>query len=413
MKRKILWLSHIAPFPPIGGVLQRSHNLLIHLAQHHHIDLLSFYQAKPLLTHFKTIPSGLEQAREALSSYCNHIEFLPIISDQQKFGQPRLAFKSLFSKRGYTINWLTSDAFTQSLKKIANNYDLVHFDTISLAPFCNLLNCKTALNHHNIESQMMQRRAQQEPNLLKKAYFCQEGIKLERYERKIVPEFDLHVTCSDLDSERLRDINPLANCISVPNGVNPEFMNADYSQMGSADTLLFAGRLSAYANQAAARRLVDEIWPALTAEKSDFKLIIAGSDPGSYLDAAADIDKRITVTGFIQDIKPYFKSAGIFVCPINDGGGTRLKILDAMAMGKAVIADPISCEGLPVRDGENVLLAKTTADYVAAILELSQNPDRLRQLAVAGRALVEQHFGYNQIGANYAAKLETLIANQR
>ena len=235
MKHKILWLSHIAPFPPIGGVLQRSHNLLIQLAQHHHVDLLSFYQAKPLLTHFDDIAGGLQQAKEALTSYCDHVEFLPIASDQQKLGQQKLAFKSLFSPRGYTVDWLASQDYADALQKIATNYDLVHFDTVSLAPFRRLLNCKTVLNHHNIESQMMLRRAEQESNLLKKAYFYQEGIKLERYERKIAPEFDLHVTCSDLDSDRLREINPLANCISVPNGVNREFMAANYSQTGNPD----------------------------------------------------------------------------------------------------------------------------------------------------------------------------------
>jgi len=412
MKQRILWLSHIAPYPPIGGVLQRSHNLLIQLAQHHHVDLLSFYQATPLLTHFGDLATGLEQAKQELSIYCKHIEFFPIACDSQQLGKERLALKSLFSTDGYTVNWLASKEFAASLSEIASNYDAVHFDTVSLAPYRRLLNSITVLNHHNIESQMMLRRAEMEKNLAKKAYFYQEGVKLAHYEKKIAPNFDLHITCSDLDSRRLRELNPLAHCATVPNGVNPEFMAANYSKTGSGNTLLFAGRLSAYANQTAARRLLDDIWPALSSTSDDFRLIIAGSDPGTYITSAAEVDNRITVTGFVQDIKPYFEAAGIFVCPIDDGGGTRLKILDAMAMGKAVIAHPVACEGLPVTDGDNVLLAKSTQDYISAIQTLAGNPSLLKKIAAAGRVLVKQQFDYTHIGSTYADLLSELIASK-
>ncbi|MDF1819146.1 MAG: glycosyltransferase family 4 protein [Immundisolibacteraceae bacterium] len=413
MALRVLWLSHIVPFPPIGGVLQRSHNLLSEVAKHHQVDLISFAQRTPLITHFGDYDTGIARAKEALQEICGEVQFFPISSDWERFGMMRIAAKSLVSRNGYTMKWLESEAFKQRLGKLSDGYDIVHIDTISLAIYRSLFKGPAVLNHHNIESDMMKRRATKERHLLKRIYFKQEAGKLERYEREVCEQFDQHLTCSELDGAKLTAINEAAAVSVVPNGIHPEFMDADYLKTGESHSLLFAGRFSAYANQAAARRLVNDIWPALVKENGGerYRLTLAGSNPGDYLLSKPSFDNRILVTGFVEDIKPYFAEAGIFVCPIDDGGGTRLKILDALAMGKAVVAHPVSCEGLPLEDKKHLLFATSTHEFVSAIRVLGNDRAYALKLARDGQDVVKKQFSYSRIGQDYA-QLLSRIAGQ-
>ncbi len=396
------------PFPPIGGVLQRSHNLLVELSKHHDVDLVSFVQRQPIVTHFQSYEEGIREARKALLKHCARVDLLPIRSDWKWWGKRRLALSSLFSPNGYTVEWLADPAMHKLLNNLPHSYDVIHFDTISLAQYAPDLNGLKVLNHHNIESQMMLRRAERETSPALKLYYFQEGRKLRRYEARTADWFDLHLTCSELDGKRLQELAPRALFREVPNGVSPEFMNTDFVGSGAPSHLLFAGRFSAYANQAAARRIVDDIWPAVKQKIGDAQLTLAGSGPGTYLLRHGEENSDITVTGFVEDIKPYFRDAGIFVCPIDDGGGTRLKILDAMAMGTPVVAHPVACEGLPIIDRQHALLATTTADFVNAIISLYQD-DQLRiRLSQAARKLVEEQFSYPEIGKAYANTLSDL-----
>lgn len=405
---KILWLSHILPFPPIGGVLQRSHNLLVELSKHHEVDLVSFVQRQPIVTHFNSYEEGLQKARGILLQHCRKVELLPIRSDWKRWGKQRLALQSLFSQNGYTIEWLADPAMLNLLNSLDGDYEVIHFDTISLAQYAPLLNGLKVLNHHNIESQMMLRRAERESNPALKLYYFQEGKKLRRYETRTADWFSLHLTCSELDGQRLVEIAPGTPFREVPNGVSPEFMNTDFVGSGSPSHLLFAGRFSAYANQAAARKITDEIWPAVRDKMGGAHLTLAGSGPGPYLTRYGDENADVTVTGFVEDIKPFFQEAGIFICPIDDGGGTRLKVLDAMAMGTPVVAHPVACEGLPIVDQQHALLARTTGDFVSAIFKLVEDDQLRLRLARAARELVEKQFSYPEIGKTYAETLTNL-----
>lgn len=184
---KILWLSHLIPYPPKAGVLQRCYYLLKELGKYHEIDLMAFTQKDLLLSFYQDYDVGLSEARNALLKVVNDIEFLEIPSEESIFGKHGLAAKGLFSQGGYTMNWLRSDVFVDHLKArlSENNYDLVHFDTISLAVYRKYVKgVSVTLDHHNIESHMMLRRATKESNLFKKFYFYQEGLKIERQEKK-------------------------------------------------------------------------------------------------------------------------------------------------------------------------------------------------------------------------------------
>lgn len=402
---KILWLSHFIPYPPKGGVLQRGYHLLKQTAKHHDVHLLAFNQKDLIAPLFSDVETGINEAKTALQKFCKTIEFLPIPCDQNKFTKKALAFKSLFTKFPYTLNWLESSEFEQRLKSILSEteFDFIHFDTISLAPFKHLCgSTPCSLDHHNIESHMLYRRAGKESNILKKLYFYQEGKRLERYEKLFCPEFTFNFTCSEIDTERLLEISPTSHAHTIPNGVDTEYFKPD-SAYTKRNRLIFAGTLSWYPNIEAVNFIATKIWPEIKAQFPDIRLDIIGANPPDNIVALAKNDPAFHVHGFVDDIRPLLNEAKCYVCPIKDGGGTKLKIIDALSMGMAIIADDIACEGINVTDKKNVLFASTTEEYLTAIHSVLNNASLQNQLEQQARKLAVNEYSYDSIGMQLSA----------
>ncbi|WP_136526861.1 glycosyltransferase family 4 protein [Geomonas ferrireducens] len=406
---RILWLSHLIPYPPKAGVLLRSYNLLLQLARVHDVDLLSFVQMGYLETFYPSYESGIADTRQALSAFCKHVEFIPIPSEQRPLGKYFLAAKSLFTKKPYSINWLSSPLYSKSLSRLVaeNRYDIIHFDTISLAPyrlFCPSV--KTVLDHHNIESHMMLRRAEN-AHLLARPYYWQEGLRLRSYERKVCSHFDLHITCSELDAQRLLKVDPGLSVKVMPNGVDPLYFCP--AGRNTADkTVIFVGSMNWYPNVEAMRYFISAVWPALKREVPDAKLHVVGAHPPRSLLDLAQLDPSITFFGFVSDVRPYLEEATVYVCPITDGGGTKLKLLDAFAMGKAVVAHPIACEGINAKHGESIMLATTAEEFVSRIRELFADASLRGVIGGNARKLVLSQYAYDSIGRDLCESYERL-----
>jgi glycosyltransferase involved in cell wall biosynthesis len=138
---------------------------------------------------------------------------------------------------------------------------------------------------------------------------------------------------------------------------------------------------------------------------------VIGGNPPPSLSALAVRDKDFRVHGFVPDVRPYISSAALYVCPIMDGGGTKLKILDALAMGKPIVAHPIACEGIAVREGHDVMFAREPDDFVHCIVTLLRDPQRRRQMSANARSLAESSYSYTLIGRKLAGDLEKLQAS--
>jgi glycosyltransferase involved in cell wall biosynthesis len=399
-KKKVLWLSHLIPFPPKGGVLQRSYNMIRELSKYHEVFLICFVQPKLLETCFESTEKGMEESKIALLEFC-------------KLGSYRLALKGLFSNLGYTCNWLLTNEALSQIENYSTQYDIdfVHYDTISLAPYKQVLkNLPDALDHHNIESHMMLRRSENSPNLLIKLYCYLEGKKLEKYEKTMCPTFNLNITCSTLDTDRLQKIVQCERIETIPNGVDLSKKTASIERIIDKSNLnfIFIGRLSAYTNAKAADDLVRNIWPLLRSEFPCSKLTIIGSGPSAFLIAQSATDKRLEVTGFVDDISPYLQEAHIYLCPITDGGGTKLKALDALAEKIPLIAHPIACEGIDTIDNVSVVYAKTPEDYVKSTLKL-MDQNFYTEIANNGRSLIETQYSYSILGKEFASLIDETL----
>ncbi len=407
---QILWISHAIPYPPKAGFLLRAYNLLREVARYHTVDLVAFVQEPWLKTIFHDVDTGVTESRAALSSICREVHFLPIDSMIGSYGRYRTALRALYTGRSYTTSWLDQPNAAQLIGQLANShrYDLVHFDTIGLAPYLDLAgSAVTTLGHHNIESHLFTRRSQTEQNLFKRLYYAREGRLLSDYEKKMASRVTANITCSALDSDRLRELAPDVTAYCVPNGVDCSFFQPQ-PETEHEKSLLFLGTLNWHPNVDAMMFFLDEVWELLRQAVPDVKLHIVGANAPRKLTELAARKAGVRMHGFVDDVRPYFAQAQIFVCPIMDGGGTKLKLLDAFAMGKAVIAHPIALEGIDAVPGTHVEIAETPSDFVRVIKELLDDPARRAALGANARQLVEDQYSFAAIGKSFASLLADL-----
>lgn len=401
---KILWLSHFIPYPPKGGVLQRGYHLLRQTAKYHDVHLLAFNQKDLIAPLFDSVEQGVAEAEQHLAEFCKSIQFVDLPCDDSPWSKRWLAIKSLFTAAPYTMNWLLSDDYTEQVKQLVNQhqFDFVHFDTISLAPFkpyCDGIPC--SLDHHNIESHMLIRRASKENNLLKKLYFHQEGRRLETYEKQHCPKFDFNFTCSDVDTQRLLELSPESKVHTVPNGVDTQFFIPDDGTQ-KRDRLIFIGTLSWYPNIEAVKFIAEHIWPLVKEKFPNVVVDIIGANPPEELVKLSQQDERFNVHGFVDDIRSFLYQAKCYVCPIKDGGGTKLKIVDALSIGMAIVADEIACEGINVTPERDVLFAETGEQYLAQITRILEQDELREKLQHNARELALNEYSYDAIGKQLA-----------
>jgi glycosyltransferase involved in cell wall biosynthesis len=250
----------------------------------------------------------------------------------------------------------------------------------------------------------MLRRSQNETNFLGRAYFYQEYRKLLHFEKINCKNAYQNFTCSELDSDRLREIIPESKIKSIPNGVDRSYFNGSPKTLQNIShiTFVFAGRLNAYTNKKAAKELACEVWPSLKRAFPGSKCLIVGSSPSKALLDAADIDQDLIVTGYVEDVRPYLRESSIYICPIKDGGGTKLKILDALAMGIPIITHPVACEGISVTNGLNILYATETKHYVENVTKLLSDPELYENISKEGIELIDTDYAYGAIGRRLA-----------
>jgi polysaccharide biosynthesis protein PslH len=407
---QILWASHLIPYPPKSGVHLRSYHLLKAVAARHEVDLIAFVQEAWLRVFYRSREEGLTECARELGRFCHSVRFLEIESAARPGGKWRSAAAGLVLPASYTARWLDGAAGRRAFADAARaeRYALAHFDTIGLAPYRPLLaGVPATLGHHNIESQMLLRRAENERSPLRRLYYLQEGRRVRSFERRTAPQFAAHITCSDLDSERLRAIAPQARVETIPNGVDTDYFRPS-GRVAPRRSIVFVGSLNWYPNVSAVEFLLREIWPALKRAAPELALDLVGSAPPASIQGLAAALPDVTVHGFVDDVRPFMEEALLYVCPIRDGGGTKLKLLDAFAMQKCVVAHPIACEGIAALPGKEIELAESAAAFVAVIQELLAEPERRASIGRAARELVVSRYAFPAIGRRLCELFESL-----
>ena len=207
----------------------------------------------------------------------------------------------------------------------------------------------------------------------------------------------------------MQNLIPNARFTTVPNGVDISYFYPNQSVQVVKKSIVIVGGLSWYPNREAVEFFIRRIWPTLKERIPELVVDVIGRGPTTEMLRLAESDQRFRVHGFVDDVRDYLWQAQVYLCPIRTGGGTKLKILDALASGCCIIADPFSCKGINVTNGVNVMYARTPKDYVDEIIKLLEDPALEKGLKKEGPKLIRNQYSYSEIGKQYAKILETLL----
>jgi glycosyltransferase involved in cell wall biosynthesis len=275
---------------------------------------------------------------------------------------------------------------------------IVHIDSSDLAVYAHAAAGRNVLlNHHNCESAMAARRAALEPNVAKRFAMSSQARKQAALERSLCAQVAVNAVVSAVDGESLRLQCPSAHVHVVENGTDTDYF-VPRPQSIQPNSLVFAGSMNWYPNISGLRYFRERIWPRLKGEMAGLKLFVAGFSPGVEMKEWAKSEPALTLVANPDDIRPWIAKGSIFVCPIIDGGGTRLKLLDAMAAGKAIVSTRVGAEGLNIEGGKQALLADSEDEFVDLTLAVLRSASLREALARSARVFVEENYSWDIIG---------------
>lgn len=391
----VLWLSHFVPFPPKGGCFQRSYNLIARVAANHDIHLVAMKHKRGTHPEEET-----RLAETELRRYCRSVHIIDISESTQSVKLVLRGLMSLLAGSALTVTIFDSKIFRQTMQLVMREHpiDIAHLDTISLAQYLDDLGeIPAVMTHHGAESFMIRRRILRERNPFMKLFFLIEWWALKRYEQRMCPRVAANLVVSAADQEILAQIAPNARFLTVENGVDIEYFKP--VPPNSARELIFAGRLDQYSNREGILFFMRDVWPLIRQTHPDTIVNIIGSNPPQALVSLAQSDSNVKIHGFVPDVRPHFQTATVAICPIRDGGGTRIKVLDALAQGIPIVSTSIACEGIEVVPGRDLLVADTPADFARQIARLFDDKELRATLASNARALAERLYAWDSIGA--------------
>lgn len=400
---RLLLLTPQLPYPPHQGTSLRNFNLIAQLAKQHRVCLLTFLEPD----------QSLDDAGPLLDM-CEWIDTVPVPRRSST-----LRLRQMLTTRRPDMAWrLWSPAFRDRLAmRLAEApFDVVQIEAIELAPY--LLTVSRARREsaessplivyedHNAEW-VLQKRAcltdlRAPGRWAAAAYSFVQWMRLKRYEADACRLADCVIAVSEADRDAILAIAPEVSVIIVPNGVDLDEYTGYEGPVQPFD-LVFTGKMDFRPNVDAMLWFGQEVWPLIRQHRPEARLAIVGQRPHSRLDPLQEM-AGITVTGWVADVRPYIAGATVYIAPLRVGGGTRLKLLQAMAMQAAIVATSLGAEGFPVMHGRELLLADTPAKFAQAVLALLGDPEQRAQLGRAARRFVETTYGWDTL----VPKLEAL-----
>ena len=335
------------------------------------------------------------------------IEFVPI----DLAVRPVPAFLNLFSRQSYHVQRFISQPFAGKLKEILlkEDFDVVQMETLFMAPYLEVIRkysrAKVVLRAHNIEHLIWKRMAEAARNLLKKAYLKHLYTTLEAYEKNILNRFDgiLPITEKDAAFFRRYTHKPVK---TIPFGLEPSVFSQP-AGVQPENAVFHIGAMNWMPNEEGIRWFLREVWPQLSRRFPDIKLYLAGRAMPRWLLSLHE--KNVVIAGEVESARDFIASKSISIAPLFSGSGVRIKILESMALGKAVVSTSTGAEGIEYLAGENILIADTAGDFAAAVARLYENPEEARRIGENARMLTETKHNNPKIIALLEAFYEEIL----
>lgn len=316
------------------------------------------------------------------------------------------------SELPYFMQKYVSAAMREAIEKRATrkNFDVVVCDF--LMPAVNMperLDVPTVLFQHNVEATIWRRHFEVQTNAVKRLYLKNQWRKSVDYERETCRKFDFVAAVSKEDADTMRADYGVENVADVPTGVDTEFFKRDDAIEKNPFDLVFTGSMDWLPNEDAIDWFAREIYPLVKAKIPRASLTVVGRNPFASLVEMSRKDASIRVTGRVEDVRPFMTEASVYVVPLRIGGGTRLKIYEAMAMRLPIVSTSVGAEGLPVKDGEEIVLRDTPQAFADAVVELLNDKNRAQKIGAAAEKTVRENFGWRAVAEAFADICEKAI----
>ena len=387
---KILFLTNRSPLPIKDGQSRRTYNILKGLSEKHDVFLLSLYEAKE-----ETDPKNIAD----LKSFCKDVELHPAPSKKPSLPMVSRLLVSLFSPHPYTVWRHYSRPYVNRIHELtcALEFDIVHCDTLPISYALRDVDGKTCtLTDHDVSYLKALRTAKSHRNPLVALFLFIEAFKLKRLESSIFETVTTGFAVSELDKSLLQRICPKGRFEVIQNGVDSDTFRPR-PEKTEPNKLLWVGGFSHYANEEAVCFFLQNIYPLLKKGLDGIRLDLVGGGVTKGIRKLASRDTSIRILGYVPDPIPYIQASTIFVAPVLSGGGTRLKLLEAMAMGKAIVTTSIGCEGIGGLHREHYLVADTARSFAECVFELYEDEKFRRHLGHNARGLIEKKYDWKVI----------------
>lgn len=400
---RILWLKTELLHPVDKGGKIRTYHMLKELKrQGHEITYL-------------TLDDGAagRDAQERAAEYCDRLITVPHRT-VPKFSvgfYAELAL-NLASPLPYFMRKYKSEGMRKEILRLAGQerFDVLVCDF--LQPSVNVpfeVDLPTVLFQHNVEAMIWKRHYEVQSNPLKKLYLRDQWRKSFRYERNVCRRFDRVVAVSEEDRLRMEREYELSEVADVPTGVDTEFFRPRGGEAREPHNLVFTGSMDWLPNEDAIQYFTKEILPRIRQSVPNVSLTVVGRNPYPSLVELSRRDPSVNVTGRVEDVRPFMERAAAYIVPIRIGGGTRLKIYEAMAMEKPIVSTTIGAEGLPVNDGEELVLADEAESFARAVVRVLEDEAFAQALGARAALVVRERFGWDKVSARFAEICEGAI----
>jgi glycosyltransferase involved in cell wall biosynthesis len=391
---KILWVKAGKLLPVDSGGKIRSFNILRHLSKNHAVTLLSYYGGSRDLEYELAIKRQLPGTETIHTS-----------APEGFFAQSLDYILRLPSPAPYAVRKFTDSRVREAVAGYLSDgaFDVAVCDFLSASlNFPAQPPAPVVLFQHNVETTLWKRLARTERAPWRKLSYSLEAWKMARYEAQTLQRFQHVIAVSEQDRKAMLKLSGGSTIRVVPTGVDTGEYQAAPSTAGNPPIVMFTGSMDWEPNIDAMEYFCGEIWPAVLSAFPDARLQIVGRNPHARVRRLSA--ESVEVTGTVESIADYLRGATVVIVPLRIGGGTRLKIFEAMAMAKALVSTSVGAEGLEVNDGLDIMIADDAPSFAAAIIQLLGNPERRRHYEEAAARLAAG-YDWRHIAERFTAVL--------
>lgn len=390
---KVLFVIPYAPVSPTFGGSLRVYHILDHLCRHHDVTVAGF-----------STPEDEKNLVQIFPQLSGKTHF--VASPTQGKSTRWIQIKSLFTSHSYWYQNSRSEALQKTLDKIfrLTYFDIIQCEFPTMAMYKFDSNAIKILDCHNVEYNNFKRMAKVN-NPLRKLYYHIQSFKFYQEETAICREQDGLFVTSERDISILDKEIPNVSKYLIPNGVDTNYFFPS-NTVPKPYSLVFVGMMKYVPNYDGMNYFLDEIFPKILAKYPKATITIIGKNPPDSISRRAN--KNIIVTGFVEDIRPYIKNASVYVVPLRMGGGTRLKIIEALALKKPLVTTSIGCEGIDIENRKSALIADDPQHFADAVMELFTNKELCENLTENGYEIVIDKYRWKNIGPHIDRAYEEL-----